>query len=255
MPCSRRSFARSAGVALAATIGVGTAGEAAAATDYRSTIPDNVYLVYDEAELQTVEPYLDLSTLDVLPSRAASIIATTGDESLSTTGARETNIAMYWLEYPVQTGVTPWDSHLGDHEPVYVEYAPTANGPDIRRVIYSGYHWLRARSAAYPTAEDDLGDEHPALHVANPYHHYAIDGTASGSPPSQSAGLSDLRDHLQGWLDNGWPVHIPAITDPWTMKYRESWWRRGTFGVSAAESFYQAAEPTGLFSGGIDTDL
>lgn len=246
MDISRRQAIGGVAAGAAALASPGTAAAADNPEDYRTEVEPGVYLVYDEAELLTLEPYLKTAHLDHQPAKVAGWIATTGSENLDETGAEDTNIAEFWVEYHTQSGVSPWDSHLGDHEPIYVEYEPTPSGPEIHRILYSGYHWITARTAAPPTAEDGAGNPHPTLMVNKPYHHY-FTTTETGRFLSDDVGMSNLHSHLQGWLDNGWPVHVPAVLNPWVMSWRGSWWERGAFGISAAETFYRATHGAGLF--------
>lgn len=243
----RRAFLATAGATVSVT------GSATAATSYREEQPEDVHLVYDETALKELEPSLITRNLEIQPNRILGVIATTGNDNLNETGEEETNVACYWLEYPVQEGFTASDSHLGDHEPIYVEYTPSPSGPEIEQVMYTGYHWLTARNRAPPTSEDDSGAEHPTFEVAKKYHHY-VTSSESGRLVSDTEGMTNLHDHLQQWLDNGWPVHVPAVVNPWIMRWRGSWWENGRFGIRIMEIFYRSLLKSGL-RGGEETDL
>lgn len=236
----------------AAALSAFGAENASAAEDYRESIPEDVYLVYDEAKLKELEPHLVSRTLNVLPQQVYGAIATTGTEDLTSTGDRDTNIAMFWVEYPYQEGFTPFESHLGDHEPFYVEYEPKVGGPEITRVLCSGYHWITARYTKFDTVEEN-GNDHPLFRIADRYHHY-FGTTEDGTTPSSAWGLADLRGELQGWLDNDWPVNVPSITNPWVQKTRSSWWEDTTGDFRVGEAFYDAALSIGIF-GADQTDL
>lgn len=215
----RREFARLLGAT--GTAGVVTAGTASAGHTgdvIADHLPGHVSMYYDERKslIEEYQPRLRTSNLDVTPEAvyAAYFESTEYD----------TDCIAYWTWYPTQQGITPYDSHYGDAEPVLV-FVDDSGAVD--RVHYSGWHYLVARYSDPPIADDS--GAHPVLTVVNPHHHYVIrpDDPDTGEYPP----LDSFIDIVQPWFDNDWPADADTVLHPWTTDYRASWWAEGEFGV------------------------
>lgn len=200
------------------------------------TQPDHVTLTYDESWLQTYRPMLVLRELDVRPNSMHAWRATSTEHDL--------DVGCYWAEYPYQQGVSEYDSHLGDHEPIYV--LVDGNG-DVDSVIYSGYHWLAARTES-PTLYDGT---HPQLYAVSPWHHYLMTGEQG-----EFVDLEPLTESFSSWLDNGLEDDLDpgSVVNPWTMTARSDWWREDITGVSFNALYIRALYRAG-FHGAEYTDL
>lgn len=216
---TRRDVLRAGAGTVATVAGLGTlAGPAAA--DHTTRQPAHVTLTYDEARLNRYRPRLVVSDLAVLPNGLYGWVAQSPEY--------DTDVMVYWAEYPNQEGVTDYDSHVGDHEPVYVVVDEAG---DVQEVVYSEWHWLAARDRT-PALDGD----HPLLHVVERHHQY--------EPTTRQGSLFDIRDltaYFQPWLDNGLEGSLEpgTVVDPWRMVgtgARPHWWRDsfqfGPFNVS-----------------------
>lgn len=216
---TRRGFLRIAG----ATAGAATGGSVLAGPAVADHFDEgtDVTRTFDEPLLDAVRPLFDLRATEGTPDLVGFAARTDGEDLTA---------CVFWLEWMVQDGLTTADSHLGDHEPIYV-FVDEAGGPTVEEVVYSGYHWLAASTPAPPTDADG----HPQFRVVNTYHHYAL-------APDLSRDVASLLDvqHLdddlfRDWLDEGLEDDLEpgAVRDPWVMRQRESWWRNNSLGFSA----------------------
>lgn len=234
---SRRGVLRSLGTVGAGIGTISLATGPAAATHLREH-PDHVTLSFERSQLEQYRPLLDISHLDVQPTALYGWRATSPEY--------EFDWYVYWAEYVHQAGVSSYDSHYGDHEPVYVG----VKDGSVERVLYSGYHWLKATAVgdAIPTYETT----HPALHVINPWHHYALDPDISGS----FVEVRSLADVFQGWLDNGLAESLDpgAAVDPARMRSLPDWWRSTAAGISFNALYVRALLAVGFHGAGkVDT--
>lgn len=231
---------------LASLAGAVTISTGMARADHENRAPPNhVTLSFDRAELEGYRPRLVTRNLGVKPSKQYAWIASSPEH--------ETDAYTYWTWYVTQKGRTGRDSHYLDREPVYL-FVDEESG-DIREVVYSGYHWLAARTRS-PTT--DL-DDHVLLEVAEDYHHYIRTADDTG----ELVELEDLDETFTEWLANGWEedLAVGAAQNPWIMSSvddgagRSSWWRRGqTLGISSTEIWKQVSLKLGLF-GAEQSDL
>lgn len=235
MASTRRQFLRNAGVG-AVALSMGGVGLASAAedqaeqqedtTDVFSFLPESVSISADLADLETYQPYLQTSHLDIKP------LATYGARFSSPD--RDTDVYCYWTRYPWQTGLSRYDSHQGDREPLYVFVRSDGS---IDSVSYSAWHWLAAQSRSPPVRE---GTTNVDAHVAKPHHHHVLDYSAdlrkAGGFPTLKAfvtfenGAPSPDSAVQQWWDNGWQaVNLSNVLDPWRIRDDESWWAEDSF--------------------------
>lgn len=236
MRCTRRQLLRgSAGLALGTTL-VGTVR-----AGHPDEQPDHVTISFDRAELKTYRPLLDLRDADGTALQGLWAWIARSPEY-------DYDWYVYWARWTHQAGFTDYDSHDGDHEPIYVGVDPDTGR--VQRLLYSAYHWLKASAGrgAIPFYE---GTERPKLYVFSPWHHYRLTERAG-----VDVDLVDLQDDIDDWLANGMESELAVSQpyDPAAMQSRDHWWQRGTFGVSATALFYEAARMTG-FHDGRQTDL
>jgi hypothetical protein len=226
----RRRFLRAFGVAAGA--GVATIGSArlvrAASMDERT--PEYVTLSYEPDLLERYRPRLVLRNVD-----RAKFLGLTG--LVARSAEHDTTMLVYWTEWSHQEGITDQDSHLGDHEPFYIELDESTDS--IQQVIYSAYHWLAARNVS-PLTD---GNQHPLAYVVSPWHQYSLT-----SEVGDLMDVDDLTAEFPSWLANGLDesLHPGAVGEPWIMRSRDSWWRRGTFGVSSSEYLWRFGYRFGL---------
>lgn len=209
MTVSRRGFLRAVGtgaVSLAAL-----SAPAAASTEHADAQPDHVSISYDQGTLETYRPRLVLEESD-----REKLIGLYG--WTATSSEYDTDVHVYWTAYTHQEGVTSYDSHEGDHEPVYV-LVDSETGA-VREVVASVYHWLRGRTSTPP-----LDGDHPELKVISPWHQYT-----AASETGELFEVDDLTAVFDSWLSNGLAESLEpgTVYNPWTMagaNGREHWWR------------------------------
>ena len=231
----RRAFLRGTGAAAVATGGVAIAtGPAAAAHD--TAKPEHVTLSFDETTLERYRPRLVTRHLDVSPSKQYAWLATSPEH--------DTDAYTYWTWYVTQEGLTDRDSHYLDREPVYVFV--DAETDEISEVVYSGYHWLAARTRSPTTDVDD----HPLFQVAERYHHYYRTGDDTG----ELVDLADMDAVFDEWIDNGWEEDLEpgAAQYPWLLASVDSgasrahWWRENSLGFSWTAQWMRLWKRLGL---------
>lgn len=213
---TRRQVVRAAAAGTAGVIGL--AGTAAA--DHPDAQPAHVTISYDQQTLEQYRPVLEMEPAD--RDLFQSLYGWT-----ATSPEYDTDVHVYWARYSGQRGVTSFDSHFGDHEPVAVE--TDSDTGDVERVRASVYHWSKGETTA---ASAPLDGTNPRLVVIHPWHHY------SAAPPdanTQAFDVADLRDEWDSWLDNGLERDVVpgASRNPWVMRQRGHWWRRGSLGFSS----------------------
>lgn len=177
---------------------------------------------YDEAELREYQPETSTDHLAVPPTASYGGIYSSPD--------RNTTVYVYFLYYPTQNGVTPVDSHDPDIEPVYV-VVDEATG-DIQRVQYSAYHYLKG--AATPS-ELSMNGSNARLHVVEPWHHYR--------PTDARGSYVELENYcavVDQWSESDWRAAPDAVTHPWTMTDRASWWEADSIRNRIAEEYREA---------------
>lgn len=205
---SRRELLHLAG---AATVGLaGLTGSASAS--HGDSIPAHVSLEYEHETIRDYQPQLVLENVEPKPLAFYGLHATSDEYS--------TNVVAGFTKYPYQQGYSSEDSHLGDHEPVYVFY-DEATG-DITRVLFSAYHWFKG-----VVVPDDLqiADPHrPVLKPHRKHHHYLL---YSGPSTGTLVETRDLQSAIDGWLQNGMEEQLALSQphNPYAMRGRGTWWR------------------------------
>ena len=227
---SRRAFLSRLGAAGMAVAGLTTLSGPAAALARDEYKPDHVTLSYDQALLERYRPRLVFED-----DSRDQLIGLYG--WYATSPEFDTDVAVYWASYTHQTGVTDFDSHYGDHEPLYVFVNSTTG--EVQRVVYSAYHWLKGTTVT--------DREHPQFAVIHPWHHY-IQTTTEGV----LVGVDDLHSVFDSWLTNGLEEDLAtgSVVNPWSMLSRGDWWRRGSFGLSRGELLASVYYRLGLHDAG-----
>lgn len=232
---SRRALLASTG-SLAVGAGITVAGRARGESVARSSYkPDHVTIEYDEDRLLKYRPRLWFS----------------GDEKqkfinlygwLASSPEHDSDVCVYWASYTHQEGVSEYDSHDGDHEPIYVFVRDGA----VEKVVYSAYHWLRSISYA-PV----LDGTHALFRVIEPWHHCTTD-TVEGDLTS----IGDLTGTFDRWLEEGLdPSLAPGtVVNPWIMTRRDHWWRNVVAGVSFDATYVSLLHTLGAHNAEV-TDL
>lgn len=223
---TRREFLVAAGGAVA---GVATLSISASAIAREEHQPETVSISYDVETLEQYRPRLVFEE-----DAREKFLGLYG--LLATSPDYESDVAVYWASYSHQEGVTDLDSHYGDHEPIYV-YIDSETG-EIRRVLYSAYHWIKGETVA---------TDRPRFDVVDPWHHY-IPTTQEGD----LVDVLDLTEEFGAWLSNGLEESLAdgAVVNPWSMRSRSDWWKRGTFGVSSAALYVRLRYYLGLDGAG-----
>jgi hypothetical protein len=200
----------------AAAVGTGSVrARHSADGEYERSQPDHVSLEFPQAELETYRPALDLGDSD--RSRLQGLWAWR-----ATSPEYDLDWYVYFTVWTHQTGVTDYDSHLGDREPVYV--GVNTDSGDIERVLFSAYHWLRggAQAPGIPLTDET----HPAMQVIAPWHHYTLGEPGAGILPDVND-LASGADGLSTWLANGLreDLRVGAVHNPAIMQVETDWWR------------------------------
>lgn len=197
----------------AATLGSGVASASHAPDgEYAATKPAHVTIDFDRAALERYRPALDLGDSD--RSRFHGLYGWR-----ATSPEYDLDWHVYWAYWTHQTGVTDYDSHLGDREPVYVG----VRDGEVQTVLFSAYHWLKGSTAGAAIPLTD--GTHPSLYVVAPWHHYSVGTPGQGILPD----VSDLgaSDGLSAWLANGLDEDLVpgSCHDPARMLAEGDWWR------------------------------
>lgn len=189
-----------------------------------ATQSENATCSYDETELREFQPETTTDHLSVEPTASYGGIFTSPD--------RETAVYVYFLSYPTQDGVTPVDSHESDREPVYVVVDEDTD--EVKRVQYSAYHYLKG--AATPS-NLSMNGSNVQLHVVEPWHHYR--------PAATDGSYAELRNYctaVNRWVESGWGAAADAVTHPWTMSDRASWWEADSLRNEIAAQYRDARQ-------------
>ena len=199
---SRRAILRS--VATVGGLAAVYSGPAAAEFDEQ---PDHVTIYgLDEArsDIETYQPLLDLSALEIRPSNNYAWKITSDEYDY--------DWYCYWTFYQAQSGTTAEDSHLPDREPVYV----AVDTGEVDHIVISDWHYS-AQVVDDPSLYEST---HPKLEVIRPWH-----GTRTTTSEGEFVSLADMKDEYPSWLVNGWNVHRRSVVDPPTAERRGNWWR------------------------------
>lgn len=218
----RREVLRgAAGVALGSAV-VGSASASHEGDVWQTHKPDHVSVYYEDrlSLIETYQPYLRTANLDVSPEAQYAAYFESSEY--------DTDAICYWLYLPTQQGLTSWDSHYTDREPIVVFV--DENGLD--HVNYTGWHYIVARSYTPQTKSDNGQNVHYT--VSNPYHHYYTE--PDGSDTGVYVELNDFTAVVSDWFTNGWGADADVVMYPWLTNTRESWWPHDSWsGVSWTE--------------------
>jgi len=225
---SKNTLTRRQFLATGAGLGAATLlpGLASAEPPARSEhVPSHATITYDEDMLLTYRPRLVFSE-----DEYDKFLNLYGWVATST--ELEPDVCVYWAEYTHQKGVSDYDSHDGDHEPIYV-FVDDDSG-EVERVDYSAYHWLRGTTLKKTTRVDGTN---PVLRVdANYHHYYPVTGEDEFTNEPE---VVDLGKRVDGWIANDWPVNQETIHTPWSIKNEESWWSDGKYGLGTTEEIVE----------------
>lgn len=215
---TRRDALRAGSLGTAA-IGLSASAQLASATHPRQQ-PDHVSIAFEESTLNTYRPLLDISQ-----SSREKLIGLYGWVARSP--EHDTAVCVYWCSYTHQEAPAwaPETGHIGDHEPIAVEFDPDTG--EVLRVRASIYHWIKGEVAG---SDAVLDDRNPTLRVIDPYHHYTAQPDAS---LCSEFPVEDLTAVFEAWLDNGLEedLHVGACYNPWVMHTQSDWWAPGEFGL------------------------
>lgn len=254
---TRRDFLASGASAAAAGVGIGTILPAASAAHRDGEWRDKragTLIEFDETLLRTYQPSLAM-TMDTQEAFVGLYGYVVRNDPESDLEPYDYDVCCYWSQLSIQEGL--WflseDSHLGDHEPIYVFIDPETE--EVDRVVYSAYHHYPAEvspdSAKFRQERHPDHSTHVVLRVDERWHNYHRDPGRDGTLdyPDIDNWL-DVRDH---WADNGFYEHTSdeAIEDPATMLNRQAWWDEDTLDYK----FAPLAHRFGLFGAGEADDL
>jgi hypothetical protein len=231
MRVTRRQYLATAGAAAA---GLGAVGTVAA--DHDQALPDHVSLTFPREEMEQYRPLL------ATPSNA-DFDSPTWYGWKASSPEQTYDCYVYFAFYEGQTGWSYADSHRGDREPFYV-FVHSDFG-EVREVVYTGWHWMAARSDApnvyYPDGSDG---KHVTARTYAPHHQFRLSQTTDGAlfdveplgTDRDAPFEPDAQSHVtfERWLAGAnstgpWEDALApgAAQNPWVMKSRDSWWRDG----------------------------
>lgn len=233
---TRRELLRTTGWSIATGAGYEVASvytSPLSVQDRLDYIPSDSTISFDRAWLERYKPKLVLTDEDT-----EKLLGLYGWRVSSPN--KETDAAVYWASYSHQEGVTSYDSHRGDHEPIVVFVDSETGEPD--QVAASVYHWLKGLASyeSVPRTGDRI-----VLDVISPWHHYTAGNPALASDVDLfSLGTGEaLRDperttEFGAWVAGGLADDLaPVVVNPWDLlrPERGSWWQDGflaSFGFS-----------------------
>ncbi|MFC7216453.1 hypothetical protein ACFQO4_20555 [Saliphagus sp. GCM10025334] len=214
--------------------------------------PDHVTIEFDEQMLYRYEPLLvtDWETRQ----RHNGLFG-----YVARSEEYDYDVCCYWSQLSHQDGANLWgfvfqaDSHLGDHEPIYVMVDKETG--EVARVVYSAYHH-------FPAEVEPMGGNleqirhpelrtHATLEIIPYWHHHKYSPGEDGAFASNFSNLEDWGEAREQWADNGFynRTNSRAIEDPEVMLTRSSWWESGTIDHRLGELFHRLG-----WAGGSETD-
>lgn len=163
----------------------------------------------------------------------------------------ETDALCYWSQLTHQNGLpgVRADSHLGDHEPIYVFVNSETGG--VEEVVYTAYHWFTGSveigddpSAALQTEGSD-SPTHATFSVVPEWHNYQFNAEQTGA-------LVELKSWpavRETWVQNGFyePANVEAIEDPWQIREANSWWEEGSIDAQIAGIWANIGDTLGWY--------
>lgn len=173
------------------------------------------------SQIEQYQPRLVTRTLDIQPDALYAWRASSPEY--------EYDWYCYWAWYSAgQEGATREDSHVPDREPVYVA---VDDAGDVARVVYDRIHYFTGTLVNPPLDED-----HPLLHVINPWHNYE-----RTQEEGQLIDLRDMTDRYQAWINVGWRVDRRSVVDPPFVEPRGHWWPANSLGFSMEATLTRAS--------------
>lgn len=216
---TRRGFLKSAGTAGAVLVGGAASSETTTAAHTRQ-IPDYLHITFPRDELRTYQPKLELAAED-----AEKFMDTVAWKVSSS--EYQYDVLIYFNRYTHQDGASPYTSHWGDREPIYLFINDRG---EIEQDRFSAYHWYAGGGYGVPTGPDG----HPLYHVVTPHHHHFRISDATGTelttleplgtrdtledPETNTAFETMLANGLEGALAEG------VVTNAEKMLTRPHWW-------------------------------
>ncbi len=238
---TRREFLARSGAAAALVATGGIAGRSGATehTAHWREKPDHVTIDFSQSAMEEYRPRLEIHHLDVEPTAFYAWRASSPEH--------DTDAYVYFLKFPTQRGLGPFDSHLHDREPFYV-FVDSSTG-EVQEVSASRYPSFAARNTEPPTD----GGTHGTARGVSPHHHFVL---SSESAIREDVPVESLVDEFDLWLSNGWGESLApgAATNPWVMQSRESWWREKDWKDKVALAIYDAYRLAG-FAGADEADI
>lgn len=186
---------------------------------------ENTIIEFDEQYLYEYQPKLRMSP-EVRESQKGlyGYVARSAD--------RDTDVLCYWSQLTHQDGLpgARADSHLGDHEPIYV-FVNSESG-DVEEIVYSAYHWFTGTAEIGDTPSASLATiradkpTHATMTVVDPWHHYRF-------TPGEAAAFVELKswpEVRETWIRNGFydPADVATIEDPWSIRDSDGWWKKNS---------------------------
>ncbi len=210
--------------------------------DWRAK-PESVAISFDEGYLKRHQPMLMMAPTTREQNKGIyGYVAKSPD--------RDTDALCYWSQLTHQNGL-PFvnsDSHLGDHEPIYV-FVNSDDG-SVEEIVYSAYHWF-AGSEEITTPATQLASSraneptHPVLSVSEQWHNYSYDADASGAFTT----LKSWPEVRSSWVNNGFfnPANVAAIENPWKMRDLSGWWEQGSIDGMVAGVYAEIGSTLGWY--------
>lgn len=192
--------------------------------------PPDAQIVFDEAKLRKYQPKLVMSRDTRRMHKGMYGYVAKSSE-------RDTDVYCYWNQLTHQDGLpfVGQDSHLGDHEPIFV-YVNSSTG-ELDRIIYSAGHWYAGEvlaENAVLTQSRASTETHASFAVDESHHHHSYT-TEDGAFVS----LNSWPAVRGAWQDNEFyePVQPEAVENPWSMLDRPHWWEDGSRDAKIVEIY------------------
>jgi len=203
---------------------------------------DKTIIEFDEQYLRNYQPMLRMSSDARQRHKGLYGYVARSEE-------HETDVLCYWSQLTHQDGLpgVNSDSHLGDHEPIFVFVNDDGS---VDKIVYSAYHWfagsatfgsgttkLKANRASQPT--------HAVMSVVSPWHNYQFTPEKDGA----FVELKSWPEVRSTWIKNGFykPANAAAIEDPWRMESLDSWWQPNSVDAMVAGAWANVGRTLGWF--------
>lgn len=163
---------------------------------------------------------------------------------------RETDALCFWSQLTHQDGLpmADSDSHLGDHEPIYV-FVNSDDG-SVEEVVYSTFHWYSgSKSITDPSEQLQTSrasdPTHAVLSVSEKWHNYSFKPDADGALVELKS-WPEVRDT---WVRNEFysPANINVIEDPWQIRDNDGWWEEDSLNAQIAGVYARIGDIIGWY--------